>query len=442
MRLRSGSAALAADSRDGVRRSPRVAGAGIHKKLRQETLDSWNRKRSPVTRSAGKVPRGDAPEVEAADTSPGSAFAPLDITCDDGFSPFLPIDLTADPQGRRRVLPPPRAGFTKRVTAEDPGSVVVPAPGVHTHTVVLLHPMYMAPEHAALCQDLPSFVRALGLPCVKFVFPTAPRRSISWPQGREDNIAAWYNYYTRRDGQDEHDIIDEVRLLAFPPNFIQIGAPPPPRPRARPPAVLGAPRGPRRPRGRPAGPPRPGAPPATARAPASDADSLLPIPRAQGQLGSQTRRLHAILDREAALLGGDSSKVVLAGASQGGTVALHAMLSYPRALGALICLRTTLVDTVSLPKNKRYSNSTTPVFVFTGDEDNVYTPQLQERSYSRLSEAGYPVEYHTEPNCNHWEYSRNEIRCAAAWIGRVCLQRGLRVSTAVSYQRSSSPEMQ
>ena len=28
MRLRSGSAALAADSRDGVRRSPRVAGAG------------------------------------------------------------------------------------------------------------------------------------------------------------------------------------------------------------------------------------------------------------------------------------------------------------------------------------------------------------------------------------------------------------------------------
>ena len=44
----------------------------------------------------------------------------------------------------------------------------------------------------------------------------------------------------------------------------------------------------------------------------------------------------------------------------------------------------------------------------------MYTPQLQERSYSRLSEAGYPVEYHTEPNCNHWEYSRNEIRCAAA----------------------------
>ena len=105
-------------------------------------------------------------------------------------------------------------------------------------------------------------------------------------------------------------------------------------------------------------------------------------------------------------------------------------------------IRTSLVDWVSLPKNKRYSNSTTPVFVFTGDEDNVYTPQLQERSYSRLSEAGYPVEYHTEPNCNHWEYSRNEIRCAAAWIGRVCLQRGLRVSTAVSYQRSSSPEMQ
>ena len=137
MRLRSGSAALAADSRDGVRRSPRVAGAGIHKKLRQETLDSWNRKRAPVTRSSGKVGAGGAPGEEAADTTPGSAFAPLDITCDDGFSPFLPIDLTADPQGRRRVLPPPRAGFTKRVTAEDPGSVVVPAPGVHTHTVAV-----------------------------------------------------------------------------------------------------------------------------------------------------------------------------------------------------------------------------------------------------------------------------------------------------------------
>ncbi|KAL3903504.1 MAG: hypothetical protein SGPRY_011650, partial [Prymnesium sp.] len=56
-------------------------------------------------------------------------------------------------------------------------------------------------------------------------------------------------------------------------------------------------------------------------------------PRRTAHLESQSRRVHAVLDREAQILGGDMSRVMLGGSSQGGTVSLHAAISYGRPLG-------------------------------------------------------------------------------------------------------------
>tara|TARA_A100001035_G_C27578126_1_gene406272 strand:- start:39 stop:647 length:609 start_codon:yes stop_codon:yes gene_type:complete len=43
---------------------------------------------------------------------------------------------------------------------------------------------------------------------VKIILPNAPIRDIDWPEGKETDVNSWYNYFTCRDGELEHDTID------------------------------------------------------------------------------------------------------------------------------------------------------------------------------------------------------------------------------------------
>jgi len=331
-----------------VRRcSERIEAAQASRSPRDTAGD--NEVHSSGGRSRSRPSSPSSPSSAPTTTRLGSKEAPVDLT-DDGVY-YNPASSMRGPSSACWN----RVGFGKRVTSEDPGELVVPPSGRHTHTVVLLHGMYCPPDESDLFKALPSYVGFLGVGGVKFVFPHAPRRTISWPTGPEANVASWYNYFTRRDGDKEYH--DEIEMA---------------------------------------------------------------------HLASQTRRLHAILDRESALLGGDASRVVLGGSSQGGTVALHAALSYGRPLGALLCLRSCLVDSVTFPKDKRNAMCKTPVFVFAASDDSVYAPPLQERGYSLLESCGFHVERHIEKGLNHWEECRNELRCTAAWIGRIARQMRLR----------------
>ena len=104
-----------------------------------------------------------------------------------------------------------------RTTSEDPGEMVIQPSAAHTHTVILLHGMYCTPEESNLYKALPAYLGFLGAGAgIKFVFPRAPRRTITWPGEPEAYVASWYNYFTRRDGEDEHDEIDQATLRAMP----------------------------------------------------------------------------------------------------------------------------------------------------------------------------------------------------------------------------------
>ncbi|EOD22805.1 hypothetical protein EMIHUDRAFT_195180 [Emiliania huxleyi CCMP1516] len=83
---------------------------------------------------------------------------------------------------------PSRSMRPRRVSSEDPGALVIEPTGPHTHTVVLLHGMYTAPEDSDTMMELPQSVARVGLPGCKYA-----------------NVASWYNYYTRRDGEHQHD---------------------------------------------------------------------------------------------------------------------------------------------------------------------------------------------------------------------------------------------
>lgn len=142
------------------------------------------------------------------------------------------------------------------------------------------------------------------------------------------------------------------------------------------------------------------------------------------QLAHQTKRLHGILEREAALLGGDFSKLIIGGSHQGGTMAIHAAMTCRAPVGCLICLRAVPLPSVFTPipaTGGVARRERTKVFVFAAEKDAVNPLAQAKQSYESFSNAGYTVEWHTETDLTHAADSPNEQRFVAYWIARECL---------------------
>jgi len=138
------------------------------------------------------------------------------------------------------------------------------------------------------------------------------------------------------------------------------------------------------------------------------------------QLEEQTKRLVAILDREVALLHGDSSLVTLGGGAQGGSVALHAALHYPAPLNALICLRCALLErytTEDLLERFR-KHARTPIFVLAARNDEVCPLAHQQKALLALSQLGFRVVWHSEEGLDHTTDSLTEQRHIAYWVAQ------------------------
>jgi len=85
-------------------------------------------------------------------------------------------------------------------------------------------------------------------------------------------------------------------------------------------------------------------------------------------------------------------RVVLAGFSQGGAVALHAGLRYPQKLAGIMGLSTYLPLRSSAGEFSA-ANRGTPIFMAHGSLDPVVPAMLGEESAQFLAEAGHPVEF-------------------------------------------------
>lgn len=114
----------------------------------------------------------------------------------------------------------------------------------------------------------------------------------------------------------------------------------------------------------------------------------------------QTRRIHAIIDAEVALVG--SRNVFVGGASQGCGMALHAALTYPGDLGAIIgtmghVLSCTEVTTEWIARK-------IPVYNYIGDSDTIMPwEKWVKATWQRLEDAGAEVHTHLEPGVDHAE---------------------------------------
>lgn len=94
-------------------------------------------------------------------------------------------------------------------------------------------------------------------------------------------------------------------------------------------------------------------------------------------------------------------KIVLAGFSQGGAIALHTALRYPQRLAGLMALSTwlPLSDCIDqeVVQNADAQTQDLPIFMAHGSFDPMLPLALGQHSHETLEQAGYKVEWHDYP---------------------------------------------
>ncbi len=133
-------------------------------------------------------------------------------------------------------------------------------------------------------------------------------------------------------------------------------------------------------------------------------------------LRKSQQQIEDLIDRERER-GIPSSRIILAGFSQGCAMALQTGLRYPEKLGGLICLSGYLPLASMISDERSDSNLPTPIFMAHGRGDPVVQISRAEASRDLLVELGYQVEWH-EYLMPH-SVCQEEIDDIGAWLRRL-----------------------
>ena len=115
-----------------------------------------------------------------------------------------------------------------------------------------------------------------------------------------------------------------------------------------------------------------------------------------------------------------AERIVFAGFSQGGAIALHAGLRYPEALGGIMALSTYLPMPRQLENEASAANRKVPVFMAHGLHDEVVALQFGSLTRELLEQQGYPVQWH-DYAMGH-SVCMDEIRDISDWLSRVLIK--------------------
>jgi phospholipase/carboxylesterase len=124
----------------------------------------------------------------------------------------------------------------------------------------------------------------------------------------------------------------------------------------------------------------------------------------------------ALIEREITR-GIPSERIVLAGFSQGGALAVYTGTRYPQALAGIIGLSCYALLAADYAHERAAANLATPIFLAHGTQDPVVSPLLGEELRRQLEAAGCSVEWHSYP----MPHSVDAVQIAhiAAWLRRV-----------------------
>ena len=136
---------------------------------------------------------------------------------------------------------------------------------------------------------------------------------------------------------------------------------------------------------------------------------LAGVRQSQGQL-------EALIDHEKAR-GMHSERIVVAGFSQGGAIALYTGLRHGERLAGIMALSTYLVAPDRLAVESSAANRDVPIFMAHGTADPIVRFEWGEASKRMLEAAGYRIEWHSY----RMEHSvcLEEIEAIGAWLCRV-----------------------
>jgi phospholipase/carboxylesterase len=112
-----------------------------------------------------------------------------------------------------------------------------------------------------------------------------------------------------------------------------------------------------------------------------------------------------------------TERIVLAGFSQGGAMALFTGTRLAEPLAGIVGLSCYLLLAASFGVERHMANQATPIFLAHGSADAVVDPRLGDETRSLLEAAAYPVEWHSYPMPH--TVSPEEIAAIAAFLQRV-----------------------
>ena len=112
-----------------------------------------------------------------------------------------------------------------------------------------------------------------------------------------------------------------------------------------------------------------------------------------------------------------AERILLAGFSQGGVMAFHTGLYYPKRLAGILALSTFLAEGEKLADAKSAANERIPVLMCHGQQDAVLPMALGKSSLANLKSAGYAVEWREYPMAH--EVCLEEIQDISRWLQTV-----------------------
>jgi phospholipase/carboxylesterase len=111
-----------------------------------------------------------------------------------------------------------------------------------------------------------------------------------------------------------------------------------------------------------------------------------------------------------------AERIVLAGFSQGGALALHLGLRYPHRLCGIIALSAFVAAAAALRSEANSAYHDLPIFMAHGSFDNVIELPFAELGRDQLKAAGFAPQWHTYA-MGH-SVCPQEVRAIAAWLER------------------------
>lgn len=118
--------------------------------------------------------------------------------------------------------------------------------------------------------------------------------------------------------------------------------------------------------------------------------------------------------------GVSAERIIVAGFSQGGAIALHAGLRYARPLGGIMALSTYLPMSQRLHLEASAANHDTPVFMAHGLNDDVVAVEFGQQTRTLLQQQGYRLQWR-DYAMGH-SVCMEEINDIGGWLGSVLTQ--------------------